>query len=282
MVVLAKHCVVDPPMVVERTIVTIGFDGNDPKIRSVKVRGVAKESTVADGGVLGLGVDVAVLHLAEPVTDVATFPYAPFDPGTVGQDYTQVGYGIQDNDKKAGFRNGGTVRLDGVTGTPLHIIFHTVEQFLRHAPELPDFAGLNEAELRDAFDHDVTLLAGHEAVFGNGPGNAQQCFGDSGGPFLQDRHGQPTVIGVASAGLAGTDEICKFGGIASVFGPKAIAFLDHEAACPLLPAGGACDGSVAVTCGGSGRKLKLVRTDCAAKGKVCALDGAGAARCIKK
>jgi len=119
-------------------------------------------------------------------------------------------------------------------------------------------------------------------VLGNAPGDAQTCFGDSGGPLFQKRGGTPVLVGVGSAVLAGSDLICKFGGVEAVFGPAAIRFLDREAACPLLPAGGACDGNVAVTCSESGRTFKQQRTDCTAKGKVCAIDGAGAAACIKR
>src|SRR5205085_2574872 len=44
MVVTAKHCVTDPPLVVERTVIRIGFDGLDHTDRTIKVRGVAVES----------------------------------------------------------------------------------------------------------------------------------------------------------------------------------------------------------------------------------------------
>jgi len=280
LVITAKHCVTDPPLVVERTRIEIGFNAVRPE-RRVPVRGVAVESTVATGGALGNGIDVAVLHLAEPVTDVPRFTYAPFDPNTVGERYMRVGYGVQNNDEVSNTRFAGAVTLQGTSGSPLRITFGTFQEFLRQVPTLLDFKDQSEAELRDAFENS-RLLADHEAVLGNAPGDAQTCFGDSGGPLFQKRGGTPVLVGVGSAVLAGSDLICKFGGVEAVFGPAAIRFLDREAACPLLPAGGACDGNVAVTCSESGRTFKQQRTDCTAKGKVCAIDGAGAAACIKR
>jgi Trypsin len=224
-VVTAKHCVIEPDLVPANTTVSIGFDIHKAK-QVIPVASAAFEDTVT-GGLIGLGSDVAVLHLARPVTGVTPFAYGAVDPKTVGKRYVAVGYGDQNNQEDFGTRTAGSMTLLGVGGNDLELIFGSFEEFVRQAPRMPDFIGLGPDELRKAFDESV-LLPEYEAHIGGRAGDANNCFGDSGGPMLDRRNGRMTVVGVTSNGLASVDQICDFGGVDAVFGPAVIKFLDRE------------------------------------------------------
>jgi hypothetical protein len=204
----------------------IGPDFRHPR-RRIAVRSFAVEDTI-EGGLLGLGADVAVLHLAEPVTDVPLLAYGPFDPDTIGKAYSAVGYGVEDNDDTTGNRRVGTVTLRGVTGSVWKALFGTFEVFLQNAPLIENFPTELDV-LRDIFENEV-LLDEYEAQFGDARGDAQPCSGDSGGPLIELRNGRPTVVAVNSNTVTGTRLACDFGTVEATFGPAVIEFLDRETA----------------------------------------------------
>ena len=106
--------------------------------------------------------DVAVLHLAQPVTDRKVIPIyrLPVAPGTP---VTQVGYGVSDPANKSGA---------GVLRT------------------------LNTSTARCSdYGYSDTNLVCFDANDGNGT-----CFGDSGGPTFVTVGGSPEVAGVTSFG----------------------------------------------------------------------------------
>jgi len=106
-------------------------------------------------------------------------------------------------------------------------MFGSFEELVRQVPNIDvDFEG---ADLREVFDTDL-LLDGNEGWFGGRPGDAQGCFGDSGGPAILKQNGRSTVFGVVSGGLGSNELLCDFGEALTVFGPEAIEFLDREVA----------------------------------------------------
>jgi hypothetical protein len=224
-VVTAKHCFVegDPP-VIENLEFRIGPDLEHPR-RTVKIRSFAVEDTI-EGGLLGLGADVAVAHLSEPVTDVPALAYGAFGPGSIGKPYTVAGFGIEDDDETTGNRRVGTITLRAVTGGVWKALFGSFDVFLANAPFIKDFPTELDV-LRDIFENEV-LLDDYEGQFGDVRGDAQPCSGDSGGPVIELRAGRPTVVGVTSNGVKGTRMVCDFGQVEATFGPAVIEFLDRE------------------------------------------------------
>ena len=280
-VLTAQHCVEteegDPPLTPDQLEFAIGFDSVAPK-RRIKVRGFAAEHSLDEGGFVGLGTDVGVIHLAEPVTDIKPLPFASFDPARVGERFSMVGYGVQDTDDSPSDpffskRLTGSATLRGpASGKVLEQMFGSFEGFLRHLGDLRDFDE-DEATLRQLFD-EITLLDNEEAVLGGAPGDANGCFGDSGGPIIKNVGGKLTTFGVASGVFRGTAQPC-FGAVYDVFGPTSRAFIEREVACPLIPAAGTCDGDVAVRCADPNEgAFRPLRNDCATLGQTCGFDPA--------
>ena len=142
------------------------------------------------------------------------------------------------------------------------------------------------AELQRLYDEPL-LLDGIEAWFGAGPGDAQSCKGDSGGPITARVGSETTVFGVASWVLASLvlepEGQCELdGGAYASINPVTLDFIDYETHCPLIPREGTCEGeTVAVRCASpdeGGRRA--LRTDCGELGQVCGVDETGALGCI--
>lgn len=125
------------------------------------------------------------------------------------------------------------------------------------------------------------LLDGYEAHFGARRGDAQDCYGDSGGPILRSVGGAFTTYGVVAGGIASQNLRCDAGGVVATFGPATLTFIDRELLCPMLPESGKCDGDTVVRCAtpdeGGYRPLS---TDCADLGLTCGFDAAGAVACV--
>lgn len=283
MVLTAKHCVIN---VTDATSIAflIGPDALAP-VRAVPVRGTAVESSVS-GGVQGLGSDVAIVHLAEAVTDVAPLPVAALTDDQIGSRMVGVGYGVQNAGLDAGTRRGGSMTLKATGGPVFAAVFGSFERFLeagapRLFPKLDPADPAHLALLRQIYD-EIRLLDGIEAWFGSGPGDAQACDGDSGGPVAKRVGTQTTVFGVTSWGFRQGDTCAIDGAAYASMNPASLDFIDYEAHCPLIPRAGTCDGpTVAVRCASSdeGGRREL-RTDCAELGQICGTGQDGTVGCI--
>jgi len=234
-VLTAEHCIqgLNPAT----TFFAIGPNANAPE-RVVPVLGAVAEQTIS-GGVLGLGSDVAIVHLAEAVTDVPVWPVAGFPYDLVGERFTVVGYGIQDNTGFAGTRRAGQQVLQATSGRILEALFGSFQGWLDVGVPLIFGAPADQFPiefLQSYYDENV-LLDGYEAVVGNGEGDSNDCNGDSGGPLTKKLNGVPTVVGVVSWGWGSTRMICDFGGNFAVLGPASIDFIQQQLACPL----GSCE-----------------------------------------
>jgi hypothetical protein len=286
LVLTAKHCALAVP---DGTSIAflIGPDARAP-VRAVPVRGTAVEPTVS-GGMLGLGSDVAIVHLAEAVTDVAPLPVAALTDDQIGSRMVGVGYGVQNARFDFGTRRGGSMTLEATGGQVFAAVFGSFEHFLeagapRLFPTLDPAKPADLATLRQLYD-EVRLLDGIEAWFGSGPGDAQACNGDSGGPIAKRVGTQTTVFGVTSWGFHQDDGTCALDGTAyASMNPTSLDFIDYEAHCLSIPRAGTCDGpTVAVRCAGAdeGGRREL-RTDCAELGQVCGTGQDGKVGCIAK
>ncbi|MGE0547957.1 MAG: trypsin-like serine protease [Kofleriaceae bacterium] len=280
-VLTAEHCVnfvSDPAL---ELAFLIGPDAAFP-IRVVPVAGVAWESSQS-GGIGGLGLDLAVMHLAQPVDDVTPLQYAAVTPDLVDRRFTGVGYGIQNAYQASGTRRAGSMTLQATGGRLYEAIYGDFQSFLEDAgrygwdPNDP----YTEQVFQQAWDESL-LLDGLEGWFGNGPHDAQTCFGDSGGPITLAANGKPVVYGVASwVAWYDSNYLCDLGAAYATLGPVGIDFIDAQIACPMVPAEGACDGNTVVRCvppeeGGYYES----RTDCGELGQTCGIDEAGQLGCI--
>jgi len=282
-VLTAEHCVefIDDPT---PFAFLVGPNAWAP-VQVVPARGAAVESTVV-GGVIGRGSDIGVLHLAQPVTGVTPLAYAALG-NDVGRRYAAVGYGVQDATGKFGTRQAGSMTLKATGGPIWGAVYGSFEGFLatgapKYYPGLDPNNPDDLAILQQAYD-EFRLLDGIEAFFGTGKGDAQSCFGDSGGPITAKQGDKTTVFGVASWVFAFGQNMCELdgGGYASL-NPISLDFIDYQTKCPLIPAEGTCDGlNVAVRCAtqleGGYREL---RTDCSELGLICGTDETGALGCI--
>jgi len=270
-IVTAEHCV-DYLYGDEEFL--IGFDATTPA-RTVPITGVVLESTIS-GGIVGLGSDVAVAFLAEPITDIAPLPYRTLSDSDVGTSYVGIGYGVRNNYGDAGQRYMGEMMLRGIGGNHALNIWGTLERYIEEYPNLGWYG--DPLEDLPVFD----LLDEYEASVGGAPGNAQDCYGDSGGPLARIQGRQLEIFGVVSGGVGTLDLVCDWGGVYAIFGPATLEMIDRALACGTVPAEGVCtDIDTIARCappeeGG----WRVVETDCSLAGLICGEDESGELACI--
>ncbi|HEY2517947.1 MAG TPA: trypsin-like serine protease [Polyangiaceae bacterium] len=282
MVLTAKSCVNFVTAPATQLAFLIGPNARTP-LESAAVKGFAVEDTV-QGGVAGLGIDVAVVILAQPVTDVTPMPYAQMTPDKVGQRFTGLGYGIRDAHQTYGVRQAGSEVLQQSGGKLYQAIYGTFAKFLADAarygldPNDPQSA----VSLQQAWDGTL-LETGIEGWFGNGANDAQTCFGDTGGPIMMQNGGKTTVYGLASwVSWYDTNQVCELGAAYTMLEPIGLDFIAYQTACPLIPKAGACaDLVTAARCippeeGG----YRMTTTDCSMLGQICGLDDTGTPGCV--
>jgi hypothetical protein len=149
-----------------------------------------------------------------------------------------------------------------------------------------DDGGLDEY-LRQIYDT-TYLLEGYEAYVGNGPGDAQPCFGDSGSPLVKpNAQGDLVAYAVTSGGIASNDLVCDFGAVYGAFGPEVVTFLqaamNWQDPCNGISKDGVCDGDVASRCTtlNEGQR-RLTVTDCSLFGETCVVASNGKAMCVEE
>lgn len=189
--------------------------GRGPK-RVVLADRFEEESTVTGRTALGLGSDVALVHLHEAITDVEPLPVALLTDADIGKTFTAIGYGLQKDLTTTGARRSGTITLKARSGLVLAPLVSAADYDRR--------SGGDSAE-NLAYHARTKLLDDYEASLA--PGNAQPCTGDSGGPLLSKRNGKFRVFGVASYALGSAVEPCIFGTVYATFGPAAKTMIDR-------------------------------------------------------
>jgi hypothetical protein len=311
-VLTAKHCVAglrNIPSELGTIYFGIGPDGNNPA-RTVEVVDL-NAAPGRTGGVVGMGRDVGVVYLAEPVNDIAPLELGSLEDRDVGTRFAAIGYGIQDNTGKAGTRKAGSVTVRARQGKLFELIFGSFEGFKQYFETGGDFGFLAElpgqldtpaqpppppppgggAEPAGADDYlrwiyDTTLLLdGYEGWVGDAPGDVQPCYGDSGSPLIKKVDGRLQVYGVVSGGFSSRSSICDFGAVYATFGPETRAFLDQAKGwvdpCGSVSRAGTCNGDVAARCTSlvEGQR-RVTSTDCGLLAQTCGQDEQGAAACV--
>ncbi len=290
--VTAKHCVdllIDLAGFSDGSIVwSAGPDAKEP-VEEVRI--VAAERAPSDeGGFIGRGQDVGVLHLEGP-SSFAPARFAPFTGDLLGQRMVTLGYGAfsaagaSDETRRIGRET-----VSALEGRIFEAMMGDFESFAEwfftgsttDEDILAQIDPVDREFLAEEFDAQV-LLPQYEAVTGLGPGDTQSCNGDSGGPLgLIDSSGVFSTFGVVSGGLFSARQTCDFGTVFATFGPDVVDLLERESAwedpCGEVPTEGICVGTVRRVCDTSlteGRR-ELVSQDCADDGRLCVETSLGA------
>jgi hypothetical protein len=137
--------------------------------------------------------------------------------------------------------------------------------------------------LRELYDTTV-LLDGYEAYVGNAAGNAQPCFGDSGGPLARMVNGELTAFGVTSGGIDSPQLICDYGAVYATFGPDVATFiktaLTWKDPCAGVSRLGICQRNTSQRCSYANEgKRRLLVVECALLGQTCVIASDGEALC---
>jgi len=284
----AKHCVMDLDSSSLYTDVgfAVGPDASNPTAVYPIVDWEWETEVPGDPNSLlsDLGSDVGVAHLGSTVTGVTPMAIGTLNASDIGNRFTALGFGIQNNNSDDGTRKAGSLTLRGIGGNYADYLFGSLDGFLKGAQKMPDFAGLPDWELTEIYD-ELNLLPEYQAFLGGRPGDAQPCFGDSGGPMVAVRNGQRTVFGNVTSGLRSTRLICDWGAVFAVFGPATQAFLQNALAwvdpCGGVTVKGKCDGDLAIRCTNrlEGQR-RLSETDCGLLGQTCGLDETATVACV--
>jgi hypothetical protein len=231
-----------------------------------------------------LGSDVGVAHLGAAVTGVTPIAVGSLGEVDVGKRYSVLGFGVQNNFEDNGTRKAGSLTLRGFGGNYADYAFGGLEGFLKAAKNMPDFAGLPN-ELLTMIYGELELLPEYQAFLGGKAGDAQPCFGDSGGPLIGMVGGVRTVFGNVTSGFASNRSLCDFGAVFAMFGPATRAFLQNALAwvdpCTGVSVKGRCEGDLAVRCTTHAEGTRRIsETDCGLLGQTCGLDATGTVACV--
>jgi hypothetical protein len=233
-----------------------------------------------------LGSDVGVAHLGVPVANIAPLAIGSLSAADIGKRFTALGFGIQNNYETNGTRKAGSVTYRGSGGNYADYAFGGLAGFLKVAPTMPAFAGLPVEYLTELY-YQLNLIPDYQGFFGGRCGDAQPCYGDSGGPIIAVRNGMRTVFGNITNGFGSSRLICDYGVVAAIFGPLTLTYLEESLQwvdpCEGVTVKGYCDGDLAIRCTDrlEGER-RLSETDCGLIDQTCGLDETGTVACVDR
>lgn len=286
-VMTAEHCLQDLQYYYSTEVAfAVGPNARNPVATYPIVDWDWESAVPADyNNLLGdLGSDVGVAHLGTPVTGITPLAIGSLTETDVGKRFTALGYGVQNNYETNGTRKAGTVTYRGNGGNYADYAFGGLEGFLKVAPTMPAFAGYPEYYLIELYDQ-LNLIPDYQGFFGGKCGDAQPCYGDSGGPIIATRNGVRTVFGNITNGFGSSRLICDYGAVAAIFGPLTLAYLDETLQwvdpCEGVTVKGYCSGDLAIRCTDrlEGER-RLSETDCGLLAQTCGLDETGTVACV--
>ena len=303
-VLTAKHCaeVLSGPLMgmklvnLEPIYFAVGPDANHP-LRTVEAV-AADLSPLDDGGFVGLGNDVAIYHLIEPITDVTPFEVAdfPLTDAVVGKRFVGLGYGAKDiyedlTGQLEAHRRIGTKTLRALSGKSFELMLGSLDAFVSQLEWVygKDVVEANMDLIQQWYDQTV-LFDGYEVWAGHAAGDSQSCHGDSGGPLIgrvatSDGSRRNAIFGVVSGGWFSRDLTCDYGTFYASIGDatqeliqQALTWTDP---CADVTVQGHCEGDEAVRCTGKWEgNRRLTQVDCSFIGQTCGTDDAGQVACV--
>ena len=259
-VITAKHCVIDTklPLDVSAQLLKtfqiafgLGPNGFAPT-RTVRVA-EGYVSPLNEGGAAGLGSDVGVYILAEPLTGVAPIALGePLGAADIGKPFLAVGYGHTTHQMTGnGPKMGGQAPLRAISGSGYRASFPSFEDFYAEWERLEGTAAASEMRSSIAAMYESQLLEGYEVRMGGTNDGFNTCNGDSGGPWLSRRpDGNYQRHGVTSTVGSGPTFKCGFGTGVATFGSIARTIIDSLIASPCLdlPLSSVCEANDVVQC----------------------------------
>lgn len=288
LVVTAKHCaIIENPAT--NVAFAIGPEASSPR-RLYRVARFTWERT-QDRGLMGLGSDVAVGHLAEEVVGIEPITIGEARRAEVGSRFVAVGYGAESYEPDAviGRRKVAQIKLAGIgpDGYWKLIYGGNFEAFLADywAGE-PVIDEAMRAEARFFWNED--RLATHsDALFSRVTGNT--AGGDSGGPIFSTSEGDDlrsvgVVSGIITFGPDAANPIEETQTLYSTFGPEAQYLIRAAEVCGPIPSEGVCEGAVRKRCSTKAEAerdghIQVFTRNCASSGLGCAQTPDGA-RCV--
>jgi hypothetical protein len=309
-VLTAKHCtiVLQGPLAGMKLVnlIPIYFAlGSDAMHPTKVVEAIAADtSTVEYGGFVGLGNDVGVYELMQPITEVAPLKVAaaPLQQADMGKKFVSIGFGAQSvyedlTGNLKGTRMLGAETARALQGKAFELMLGSFQALYDQLVYEfgKDVVDANIDLVHQWYDQ-TTILGGYEGWFGHVAGDVQTCHGDSGGPLLHKMaadgslgSGKGTTVaiwGVVSGGWHSRNLTCDYGTFYAAIGPKTMDLIKSGLAYS-DPCGGAkystlgaCEGTVAKRCTGKwegDRRLSVV--DCSDLGLTCKTDTAGQVGC---
>jgi hypothetical protein len=192
-----------------------------------RFRVVAELTTGRAGiGMLGIGRDVAVMMLSEPVPAALATPIPvrarPLDASDIGKKLTGVAY---DTINTWGKMKGPST-LDAVSGKPYQKAYPSLEAAQADAqaeihsqtsaqrrPQGPSLQ-FDQNDFEAALDEEAYEVHVGLTTRGRATSDVQFCHGDSGGPLLEGKSGHYQLVAVVTGG----EDECVLGGVATSVG----------------------------------------------------------------
>ncbi len=300
-VLTAKHCAMvtddTSPLFgmklvnLEQIFFAVGPDANSP----VKVvEAIAADlSPVEQGGFVGLGNDVAIYHLVEPITDVTPVKVAdaPLSDKQIGTGFVSIGYGSKDNFEDltgwlSATRAAGKSTLRALEGKSFELMLGSFDVFYKQMVREYGIDIVTQyIDLITSWYNDTAILKDYEVWTGYAKGDAQTCHGDSGGPLLGKEGNEKKIFGVVSGGWHSTQLTCDYGTFYAAIGNETRTMiteaLKYQDPCAGgITAAGQCNGDVATRCSDKWEgDRRLSQIDCSLLDQTCAMVG-GRVACV--
>ena len=299
-VLTAKHCgeILDGPLAGMKYVnivpiyFAVGPDANHP-VRTVEA--VAADLSPLDfGGFVGLGNDVSIYHLIEPITDIKPLQVSSvqFTQADINKRLVGIGYGAKDvfedlTGQLEAHRRMGSKTLQALQGKSFELMLGSFDAFVDQLNHVygPDVVSMYMDFIRQWYDSTV-IYQGYEAWAGFAAGDTQTCHGDSGGPLIGKlSDGSKAIFGVVSGGWFSRDLTCDYGTFYATIGDKTQQLIQDALKwtdpCSDLTVQGRCEGTVAARCTGKWEgNRRATRVDCDDVGLACGADAAGQVACV--
>ncbi|HWO14384.1 MAG TPA: trypsin-like serine protease [Polyangiaceae bacterium] len=271
--------------------------GDTATARLIPVAATQVPEAGEEPGALGMGHDLAVIHLDEPAPTAPALP-RPFDSRWSRASIVTLGYGMSSAwAVPDGLRRIGRETVVATSGLVYEALYGDFESYVEveltgastpedHLARLEAEGGHEELGALSQAYAETRLIPDHEIVTRTLDGDTRGCRGDSGGPLLRvSPRGEWEVYGVLSGGPGSARAECDFGQVYSTLGPATFAFVESclgwADPCGNVDARGACQGSVAQRCEThlAENERRLIQEDCGESGRACGT-ATGVARCV--